>query len=175
MLRRPNLNALLIVVASSLVVAACGGSSGSADTQGTTTTATEEEHADDFHFGEPAEAAEADRVIEIAANDDFSFDPSEITVTVGEVVTFRITNTGVVPHDFTLGDQETQEEHEAEMMEMMESGSMVMHDEVNAVALAAGETKEITWRFTDAGTFLIGCHQAGHYAAGMKGSVVVDS
>ena len=162
----------LTLSAAFLFLAACAGDSAP-------TTMMMDDHAGDhdaeFHFGEPGHADEADRVIDIDANDDFTFSPSEITVAAGETITFRITNTGNLPHDFTLGDQETQDAHEAEMVEMMESGEMMMHDDANAVALAAGETKELTWHFTEVGTFLIGCHQTGHYAAGMKGTVTVES
>jgi uncharacterized cupredoxin-like copper-binding protein len=95
-------------------------------------------------------------------------------VSAGETITFRITYTGSLPHDFTIGDQETQDAHEAEMVEMMENGEMVMHDEANAVALASGETKDLTGHFTESGTVLIGCHQTGHCEAGMKGAVAVE-
>lgn len=138
----------------------------------------DDEHADeegehaDFAFGEPADAASADRVIEIEALDSFAFDPDEITVEAGETVTFRVTNTGAIPHDFTLGDEPMQDEHEAEMAEM--GGEMEMHDEPNLLALAPGETKELTWHFTEPGEILIGCHQIGHYAAGMKATVTVE-
>lgn len=131
----------------------------------------EDEHAD-FAFGEPADAASADRVIEIEALDAFAFDPSEITIETGETVTFRVTNTGAIPHDFTLGDEAVQDEHEAEMAEMGEE--MEMHDEPNLLALEPGETKEMTWHFTQAGEILIGCHQPGHYDAGMKATVTVE-
>lgn len=138
----------------------------------------EDEHADeegehaDFSFGEPADAASADRVIEIDALDAFAFDPDEITVEAGETVTFRVTNTGAIPHDFTLGDEAMQDEHEAEMAEM--GGEMEMHDEPNLLALEPGETKELTWHFTEPGEILIGCHQTGHYDAGMKATVTVE-
>ena len=159
-----------ILTALALVLAACGGSAAAADPLA-------EQHADDqqeedFNFGQPADAAEADRVIEIDANDNLTFDASEITVSAGETITFRITNTGNIAHDFTLGDQETQAEHEAEMMD---NGETMTHDDPNTVVLAAGETKELTWRFSEAGTVLIGCHQPGHYAAGMAGAVTIES
>ena len=110
-------------------------------------------------------------IIEIDANDDFTFFPEGVAVTAGETVTFRVTNTGVIPHDFVLGDEEMQIEHEAEMAEM--SGDMAMHDEPNAFVLEPGETKEMTWHMTATGDVLFGCHQTGHYAAGMKGTVIV--
>ena len=132
-------------------------------------------HEEVFAFGEPADAADADRVIEIAAYDDFTFGPEEITVTAGETVTFVVTNVGNLPHDFTLGDEETQDIHEAEMAEMAGmAASDMAHADPNAVVVAAGETAELTWHFSESGTFVMGCHQPGHYAAGMKGVVQVD-
>lgn len=43
----------------------------------------------------------------------------------------------------------------------------------NAVTVHAGETAELTWRFTRAGTVLLGCHVQGHYEAGIRGEVTV--
>ena len=161
-----------ILTALALVLAACGGSAAAADPLAEQHA--EDQQEEDFNFGQPADAAEADRVIEIDANDNLTFDASEITVSADETITFRITNTGNIAHDFTLGDQETQDEHEAEMAEMMDNETM-SHDDPNAVVLNAGETKELTWHFSEAGTVLIGCHQPGHYAAGMAGAVTIES
>ncbi len=36
-----------------------------------------------------------------------------------------------------------------------------------------GDDKDITWTFTKAGTTLYGCHEPGHYVAGMKGTITV--
>ncbi len=94
-------------------------------------------------------------------------EPAELTVKAGETITLRNVNSGQLPHDFTLGDQVTQDEHEQAMT------GMTMPDEANAVVGAAGETRELTWHFTEAGAFLIGYHQPGHYAAGMKGEITV--
>ena len=162
-----------ILTALALVLAACGGSAAAADPL--VEQHTEGQQEEDFNFGQPANAADADRVIEIDANDTLTFDASEITVAAGETITFRITNTGNIAHDFTLGDQETQDKHEAEMAEMMENGETMSHDDPNAVVLAVGKTKELTWRFSEAGTVLIGCHQPGHYAAGMTGAISIES
>lgn len=175
-----------LIMALGLVLAACGGgTTESADQAQTTTTEDhqdeetdheeDDEHQDEFVFGEPGDPDQADRTIEVEANDEFRFVPEEITVEAGETITFVITNTGAIPHDFTLGDQATQDAHEEEMAEMVASGEMGDHTDPNAVVLEAGETKELTWKFTEAGTVLIGCHQPGHYAAGMKGSVEVGA
>jgi uncharacterized cupredoxin-like copper-binding protein len=42
------------------------------------------------------------------------------------------------------------------------------------VTIPAGETIELSWTFTEAGTVLIGCHQPGRYAGGMKGQISVE-
>lgn len=160
----------LFVLIAGLLVGACGDS-----TAGTTQAEETDMEEMMFSFGEPADAADADRVIEITANDDFNFDPDEITVSAGEVITFRVVNGGALIHDFTLGDEATQEEHEAQMAEMAESGEMMMHDEPNAMSIDPGETNELTRHFTETGSILIGCHQVGHYASGMKGMITIES
>ncbi len=152
------------ILTLTLAVVGCGG-----ETSATTTTGMEDMESE-FGFGQPADPADGDRTVEIIAADDFTFDPAEVTVSPGEVITFRITNGGQIPHDFTLGDEAAQDEHEEEMAEMEEMD----HDEPNTVSLDAGETKELTWRFGDDGTLIFGCHQSGHYAAGMLGHVTVD-
>lgn len=163
--RRVSLAAAVITLL--LIAAACGG-----DASTTTTTMSDDDMSSEFAFGAPADPADADRTIEITSSDDLTFTPSEITVTQGEIITFRVINEGEIPHDFTLGDQATQDEHEEAMAEME---GMSMPDEPNAIQVAAGETREITWQFTEAGVVLIGCHQVGHYDAGMRGEITVES
>lgn len=160
----------LFALVAGLLVGACADST-------TATTQSEEMDMEEmmFAFGEPAEASDADRVVEITANDDFSFEPDAITVSVGEVITFRVVNSGALIHDFTLGDEAIQEVHEEEMAEMAESGEMMMHDEPNAMTIDAGEANELTWHFTETGSVLIGCHQVGHYDSGMKGTITIES
>lgn len=154
--------AFTLIAVVTLTMSAC--TQNGADS--TTTPGTDAE----FSFGSPAEATDADRVIEITTTDSLVFDPSDITVAPGETVTFRLINKGNLVHDFTLGDQATQDEHEAEMAEM---GGMA-HEEPNVATIPAGETTELTWRFGEAGTVLVGCHQPGHYAAGMTGQITVE-
>ena len=172
MIHKTSRVATLMIVALALVLTACAS-----DSESTSTAMNDhaDEHDAEFRFGEPGHADDADRVIEITADEDLTFSPDSFTVSAGETITFRIVNQGNLPHDFTLGDQETQDAHEAEMAEMMESGETMMHDDANAISLPPGETKELTWHFTEAGTVLIGCHQAGHYAAGMTGTITIES
>jgi len=151
-----------LILALTLTVAACG--------QENNETTTPETTESEFAFGSPADAADADRVIEIQTTDALIFEPADITVAPGETVTFRLSNDGAVVHDFTLGDQATQDQHEAEMSEM----NGMAHDEPNVTTIPAGETVELTWTFGNEGTVLVGCHQPGHYAAGMTGQITVE-
>lgn len=171
----------MVLFALLVVFAACGETEPSATSPASTSTMAEgmddmedmedDEHDEEFAFGEPAEADAATRVVEITAHDDFTFDPANATVAAGETVTFRVTNAGAIPHDFTLGDSHMQDEHEAEMAEM---GGTMMHDEPNVFTLEPGETKEMTWHLTTPGELIYGCHQIGHYDAGMFGSLTVE-
>ena len=56
-----------------------------------------------FAFGEPADAADADRTIEVNMFDDFRYEPPSIDVAVDETVTFRIANSGEIVHEFVIG------------------------------------------------------------------------
>ena len=127
-------------------------------------------HAKEFTFGMPGEATRADRVIEVRMVDPFEFDPAQIVVTAGETITFRVTNAGSLDHEFVIGDEATQDEHEV----MMDDGETGMEAEPNEVALAGGESGELTWTFTQAGSLLFGCHVPGHYEAGMVGTLEVS-
>ncbi|MBI5158094.1 MAG: copper-binding protein [Acidimicrobiia bacterium] len=159
------------LAAGVLVLAACGDDE-AATTTTTTTTIIDHGHDADFAFGEPGDAAAADRVIELVTNDVLRFEPDTFDVALGETITFRVTNDSPVIHDFTLGDLETQEEHAAAMAQMG-AAAATMPDEPNAFVLDVGETKELTWTFSVAGAVLIGCHQPGHYDAGMVATIRV--
>ena len=89
----------------------------------------------------------------------------------GETVEFRFTNDGKVPHDAFVGDEATQQEHEAEMAGMPAGHEHDMGTE--GVTVQPGETEVLTYTFEQPGEVQIGCHQKGHYAAGMHLSVLV--
>ncbi len=128
----------------------------------------------EFAFGTPADPAEAARTIEVRTNDELEFEPAEATVQEGEIVTFRVINEGNLPHDFVIGDEAAQEEHAEEMAASQED--MEMEGDANAISVPAGETADLTWNFDGATEgILYGCHELGHYEAGMVGSITVES
>ena len=46
-------------------------------------------------------------------------------------------------------------------------------DDADAVTVEPGESGSITTTFDESGTVLIGCHEPGHWEAGMKATVSV--
>ena len=116
--------------------------------------------------------------VRVVMNDRFRYRPSSIMVRAGRRVTFAVTNAGKLPHEFTLGDRGTQLDHERQMQEMAPTGVHVhdhTHDSAGGGTLTVppGETRRLTWTFEEPGLVLYGCHVLGHWAAGMKGTIVV--
>lgn len=169
------LSALTVLLLGTAV--AC--SSDSDDAKTTTTMGMTADNADEtFAFGEPADPADADRTVDIEMLDALAFDPSTVEVATGETITFHLTNNGTVEHDFVIGDEATQTDHEAEMREMdaatREGGDAAMHSDPNAITVAAGETGDLAWTFSEPGEVLYGCHVVLHYDAGMVGTITVS-
>ena len=148
---------LALIPAAVLLVAAC--SSGGA-TPGAPSAATS---------SAPAASAAATR-IEVTLTDGLKIEPASMTVPAGVPVTFVVTNSGATDHEFYLGDEAAQAEHEREMVEMGGMG----HDEPEGIAVKPGEMKELTYTFMEAGQMLAGCHVAGHYGGGMKAGIHVE-
>lgn len=111
------------------------------------------------------------RTVKVSALDSLRFEPAEIRVQSGEMVRFVVTNEGSGEHEFVLGDEATQMEHEGEMG----MGGSMEHEgmDLPALSLQPGEMQEVTATFDRAGTILYGCHVPGHYAAGMVGALTV--
>lgn len=123
---------------------------------------------DTIDFGSPGDPGDADRKVRIEALDSLEFDPAQVEVEEGEVVTFLVTNAGNTIHEFTLGDEDFQMAH-GEKMLMHGMGENTSY----SVTLDPGETKEFTWAFNKPGEVLFGCHQPGHYEGGMVGDITV--
>jgi len=121
-------------------------------------------------IGGPAERDEAPRTVKITTLDTTTFEPSRISVSAGETVTFVVTNTDQAVHDLTLGDAAMQQEHAAAMAHIPAGRA---HDTPNSITLQPGTTKQLTWRFGDTATLEYGCHEAGHDQAGMRGQITV--
>lgn len=144
-----------------------------------------------FAFGHPGEAAQVNRTIVIQAHDDF-FLPRTVTVKAGETIRFKVVNVGKLPHEFMLGDKDAQAAHEKAMHDMRDSSmpgmnmtNMPMNDrpmpgmsitamEANSIVVEPGHTQALIWTFTKPETLAYGCHEPGHFAAGMVGTIEVQ-
>jgi uncharacterized cupredoxin-like copper-binding protein len=144
----PRLHLLTIAAAGLVLLAACGD--------------------DDTSSGD-TRTVEIDMV-------DIAFDPDTLEVSPGETVRFVFTNTGGVAHDAFIGDEAAQADHEADMRAEDDDdmhGGGHGEDDTDGVTVEPGDTGELTHTFDDAGTIQIGCHQEGHYQAGMKITIEV--
>ena len=148
---------IVVIVLVGVVATACGGGS---DTQ---------------RSAESTATSGAARTIEIEMRD-IAFSPDTVSVEKGETVRFRFTNKGQVTHDAFIGDERAQTLHE---QDMRAGGAAPEHggehsDMAAAISVEPGKTGQLEHTFEDAGTVLIGCHEEGHYAAGMKVKVEVS-
>jgi uncharacterized cupredoxin-like copper-binding protein len=105
----------------------------------------------------------AGRTIEIEMQD-IAYEPDRVTVEAGETVRFVFTNTGEVTHDAFLGDAAAQDDHEQEVIQHGGHGD----DDSSAITVEPGETGELTHTFAAGDELLVGCHEPGHYDAGMR-------
>jgi uncharacterized cupredoxin-like copper-binding protein len=121
-------------------------------------------------------------------NDRFRYQPASITVRAGSRVTFAVHNAGRLPHEFILGNRATQLDHERQMQAAPSDTGHThahMHDiadmaatgssDTGGLTVPPGGTRRLTWTFDKPGIVLYGCHVLGHWAAGMKGTIVVLS
>ena len=107
------------------------------------------------------------RTVEVSMVD-VAFEPTTLTVEDGETIRFVFRNDGKVAHDAFLGDDAAQKAHETEMSSMGGEGMDHGGDATTAVTVEPGKTAEITHTFRAGDELLVGCHQPGHYAAGME-------
>ena len=156
-----RLSRFALLPAVALLIAACGSGTGSTGAPSSAASAPPTPG--------PSASHEATRV-EVQLTDGLKIEPATISVRAGVPVTFVVTNTGAIDHEFFLGNEEEQAAHEQEM----QAGGMA-HDEEMGIGVDPGQTKELTVTFPEAGSILAGCHVAGHYAGGMKATVEIGS
>ncbi len=154
-MRRSTTLFLALVATSAFVLAACGDNDDttSADMpmsdsgrDGTMGGGTGHDGA--MGHNESSPVADGARRIEVTATS-FEFDPGEITVTAGEDVAIVLTSEDLL-HDFTIDELDTH------------------------VAADADETNEGGLRADEPGRYTFYCTVAGHRAAGMEGTLVVE-
>jgi uncharacterized cupredoxin-like copper-binding protein len=135
--------------------------------------------------GKPGPTWATGAPVRVVMNDHFRYRPSAIMVRAGRRVTFAVTNAGKLPHEFILGDRATQLEHERQMWQAAATagGHTHLHSHgptghtghaaAGTLTVPPGQTRRLAWTFHDPGIVLYGCHVLGHWAAGMRGTIVV--
>lgn len=119
--------------------------------------------------GKPGKASNVTRTIHVSMTDNMRFTPSSIEAKQGETIKFIVKNSGKIKHEMTIGTMKDLIAH----AEQMKKNPGMEHDEPNTVSLAPGKAGEIIWQFTTAGKVDFACLEAGHFDAGMKGSINV--
>jgi len=120
-------------------------------------------------WGIASERKLAKRTLAVRMLDSMRFVPERIDVRLNETVRFALRNSGKLMHEFVIGTKAENEAHAALMMKF----PGMEHDEPYMAHVAPGKSGEIVWTFNRAGTFEFACLIAGHYQAGMAGSITV--
>ena len=120
-------------------------------------------------WGIAGTAKQVQRTITLTMTDNMRFTPDRIEVRQGETVRLRVRNAGQLMHELVLGTGETLAAHAAAMLKHPDMD----HDEAHMVHVAPGKTGEILWTFNRSGSFEFACLIAGHFQAGMKGTITV--
>ncbi|MEO8462190.1 MAG: plastocyanin/azurin family copper-binding protein [Chloroflexota bacterium] len=104
---------------------------------------------------------------------DFAFTPSSSDIKAGETIRFVFHNSGQLRHEAAIGDEARQTEHEMEMANMAPGASEMPESEHDEVTVKPGETGTLDYTFDTPGTLVLGCHEPGHYKAGMVATITV--
>lgn len=108
--------------------------------------------------------------VEIRMTDDLRFVPDRIVVDVGQTVKFFAHNQSSAEHEFFIGDAAAQDQHERDMR----AGTVPnMHFRPDDMVVMARDSSELSYTFKTPGELIFGCHEPGHYAAGMRGTIEV--
>ena len=122
-------------------------------------------------WGIAGDAKAARRSIDVRMLDTMRFQPDRIEAKLGETIRFVVANTGAMLHEFVIGTKAENAKH----AELMVKFPNMEHDEPYMAHVKAGQKGEIVWTFNRAGTFEFACLIAGHYQAGMVGTIVVKA
>ncbi len=128
-------------------------------------------HGEADSIGQPGKTENISRTVTITMLDSMRYSPASVTVKQGETIRFIVKNSGKIKHEMVLGTEKELKEH----YELMKKNPEMEHADENMVTVLPGKSGEIIWQFTKAGKVDFACLIPGHYDAGMKGTVNVQS
>lgn len=126
--------------------------------------------AEQMPFGVAGDPKKVTRTINMDAFDTMRYSPSTINAKLGETIRFVMHNKGKIMHEIVIGTPAELKEHAA----LMKKFPTMEHDAPHMLHVAPGKKGEIIWKFNRAGTFTFACLIAGHFEAGMAGTIVVS-
>ena len=122
-------------------------------------------------WGIAGEANAVTKTVRLKLSDDMRFTPRHIEVHKGDTIRFILKNEGKLMHEFVIGTKQELDQHAALMVKFPD----MEHDEPYMAHVAPGKTGQVVWTFNRAGEFDFACLIAGHYQAGMVGTIKVTA
>ena len=122
-------------------------------------------------WGIGGDAKTATRTVTITMDDNMRFTPNKLSFKQGETVRFVIQNKGQLLHEMVIGTRQELDAHAA----MMVKFPKMEHDEPYMAHVNAGQSGGLVWTFNRPGNFEFACLIAGHYQAGMVGTISVSA
>lgn len=120
-------------------------------------------------WGIAGDAKDARRTITIRMTDDMKLTPNHIDAREGETLRIRAVNAGAVMHEIVLGTRTELQAH----AELMKKHPGMQHEEPYMAHVPPGRQGDLVWHFNRAGEFEFACLIAGHFEAGMRGTIRV--
>ena len=120
-------------------------------------------------WGIAGDAKAVKRTVDIRMTDDMKLSPNHLDVRQGETLRLRALNQGKVMHEIVLGTGADLQAH----ADMMKKHPGMEHDEPYMAHVPPGQRGDIVWTFNRAGDFEFACLIAGHFEAGMRGTIRV--
>jgi uncharacterized cupredoxin-like copper-binding protein len=164
---KKSLNTLLAGAYLSSVVALSWAHEDMSKSAHSTHTAIKEQKA----WGIGGDANAATRTVTLTMNDSMRFTPRKLSFKQGETVRFVIQNKGKLLHEMVIGTRGELDAHAA----MMVKFPKMAHDEPYMAHVNAGQSGGLVWTFNRPGDFEFACLIAGHYQAGMVGTISVSA
>jgi uncharacterized cupredoxin-like copper-binding protein len=125
--------------------------------------------AEQTEWGIAGRPAEVSRTITLDMTDAMRFAPDHLSVQVGETVRFVVRNRGRMLHEMVIGTPDELARHAA----LMAKFPGMEHDAPYMAHVDPGRSGEVVWHFNRPGSFEFACLIAGHYEAGMRGTLTV--
>lgn len=157
-----------LIAATVGLLAAATGARAHGDKPHSSKVAVEKEQKE---WGVAGDAKAVTRTVEVQMLDTMRFVPNRVDVRQGETIRFVHHNNGKVMHEFVIGTKQENADHAA----LMAKFPAMEHDAPYMAHVPPGKQSEIVWRFNRAGEFEFACLIAGHYSAGMVGTITVSN